>query len=112
MRTATFDLHRGTVSEWALPLNLRELLQTARTTHPDHEVICVSYHVQENGREIARMGPGSEALDLRTACSTRLRPKDLIVWSVSATETTFESVRTVTHVLIARIQVRSARAMR
>ena len=109
MRTSTFELHRGAVSEWALPGNLRELLQTARATHPDHDVICMSYHVQENGREIARMGPVSEVFDLRTACSTRLRPKDVIVWSVSATETTFDSVRTVTHVLIARMQIRGPR---
>jgi hypothetical protein len=112
MRHTTFDLHSATITEWALPANLRELLQAARAARPEHDVICLSYHVHENGREVVRMGSSSDPTELRTPCSTRLQAKDVIVWSVSATETTFDAVRTVTHVLLARVQLRASSDVR
>ena len=68
------------------------------------DVTCISLRTLEGGREIARVGLDAELISEEGTPSvlSRLRPKDLLVLSVSVTETTFEAVRTVTHVLIAR----------
>ena len=94
------------VCEQELPTCVRDVLEAARASRPEHDVICISFHAQENGREIARMGPEPELIvgaDASTVAS-RLHPKGLVVLTVAVTETTFETVHTVTHVLIARTQ--------
>ena len=90
--------------EQELPTYVRDVLEAARASRPEHDVICISFHAQENGREIARMGPEPELIvgaDARKVAS-RLHPKGLLVLTVAVTETTFETVHTVTHVLVAR----------
>ena len=90
--------------EQELPTYVRDVLEAARASRPDHDVICISFHAQQNGREIARMGPERELLvgaGVGTVAS-RLHPKGLLVLTVAVTETTFETVHTVTHVLVAR----------
>ena len=90
--------------EQELPTYVRDVLEAARASRPEHDVICLSFHAQENGREIARMGPEPELIvgaDARKVAS-RLHPKGLLVLTVAVTETTFETVHTVTHVLVAR----------
>lgn len=91
------------VCEQELPTCVRDVLEAARASRPEHDVICVSFHTQENGREIARMGPEPELIvgDASTVAS-RLHPKGLLVLTVAVTETTFATVHTVIHVLVAR----------
>ena len=94
------------VCEHELPTCVRDVLEAARASRPEHDVICISFHAQENGREIARMGPEPELIvgaDGSTVAS-RLHPKGLLVLTVAVTETTFETVHTVTHVLVARTE--------
>ena len=93
---------RGTVREEELPMCVRDVLDVARAVRPDSDVMCIAFHTLESGREIARIGPGAELIGDRSAGSFAacLRPKDLLVLSVTVTETTFETVHTVTHVLI------------
>ena len=92
------------VCERELPTSVRDVLEAARASRPEHDVTCIAFHAQENGREIARMGPERELLvgaGVGTVAS-RLHPKGLLVLTVAVTETTFETVHTVTHVLVAR----------
>ena len=99
----------GRVCEQVLPTCVRDTLEAARTSRPEHDVVCISFHTHENGHEIARMEPEPRVI-AGAGTSTvfsRLHPKDLLVLSVAVTETTFERVNTVTHVLVARMQVRS-----
>jgi len=87
-----------------LPECVRGALAGARAARPDGDVECISLRTLESGREIARIGLDAELIPDEGAPSvlSRFRPKHLLVLSVSVTETTFEAVRTVTHVLIAR----------
>ena len=97
------------VCEQRLPARVRDVLEAARASRPEHDVTCISFHAQENGREIARMGP-EPGLFVGAGSSTiasRLHPKGLLVLTVAVTETTFETVHTVTHVLVARTQLHS-----
>jgi hypothetical protein len=92
--------------EQELPTCVRDVLEAARASRPEHDVTCIAFHAQENGREIARMGPERELLvgaGVGTVAS-RLHPKGLLVLTVAVTETTSETVHTVTHVLVARTQ--------
>jgi hypothetical protein len=94
------------VCEQELPTCVRDVLEAARVSRPEHDVTCLAFHAQENGREIARMGPEPELLvgaGVGTVASP-LHPKGLLVLTVAVTETTFETVHTVTHVLVARTQ--------
>ena len=90
--------------EQELPTYVRDVLEAARASRPDHDVICISFHAQQNGREIARMGPEPELIADASTVAPRLHPKGLLVLTVAVTETTFETVHTVTHVLVARTQ--------
>jgi hypothetical protein len=97
------------VSERRLPACVRDALADARASRPGAQLTCISFHTRENGREIARLGPPEALFDACTnpAASTRLRPKDVLVLTVTTTETTFASVRTLTHVLIVVVEQRS-----
>lgn len=91
-----------TVLEQQLPTCVQDVLDAARAARPEREVTCIAFQTVENGRVIARQGPDmgvTGGWSLRDTPST-LRPKDLLVLSVSVTETTFAAVRTVTHVLV------------
>lgn len=95
---------RRTVCEQKLPVCVRDALQASRAAHPEHDVTCIAFHTIDSGRAVAQMGPDAELIEDRNVASflSRLRPKDLLVLSVTVTETTFETVHTVTHVLVAR----------
>lgn len=88
-----------TVPEQQLPACVRDVLNAARAARPGREVTCVAFQTLEGGRPTARLGT---EMDVAAGPGTRstLRAKDLLVLSVSVTETTFETVRTVTHVLV------------
>ena len=94
----------ATLHEEDLPACVREVIAASRAARPDRVVTCVSLRTLEGGRETARLGLDAELIPEEGVPSilSRLRPKDLLVLSVSVTETTFEAVRTVTYVLIAR----------
>ena len=91
-----------TVPEQQLPTCVRDVLDAARAARPESEVTCIAFQTLESGRVIARLGSDMEAAGrgIRSTPSI-LRAKDLLVLSVSVTETTFAVVRTVTHVLVA-----------
>jgi hypothetical protein len=92
-----------TVCEQKLPVCVRDVLQAARAAQPETDVTCIAFHTLDSGRAVTRMGPDTELIDDQNlAFLSRLRPKDLLVLSVTVTETTFETVHTVTHVLVAR----------
>lgn len=86
-----------------LPTCARDLLNAARRARPDRDVLCISFRIVENSREIALMELAPEIIRRWSAGpkDARPRPKDLLVLSITVTETTFESVRTISHVLIA-----------
>jgi hypothetical protein len=92
------------VCEQELPTCVRDVLESARASRPEHDVTCISFHAQENGRETARMGPEPELIvgGCTSTVAPRLHPKGLLVLTVTVTETTFERVQTVSHVLVAR----------
>jgi hypothetical protein len=88
-------LIHGIVREEELPMCVREALRASRAKQPDNEVTCIAFHTLDGGREVARTEPDASVL-------SSLHPKDVLVLSVTVTETTFENVHTVTHVLVAR----------
>ena len=94
---------RGPFREQALPVCVRGVLDAARAARPDSEVTCIAFHTVENGRKVMGIGADMEVMgDGRTGLApSRLHPKDVLVLSVTVTETTFDAVRTVTHVLVA-----------
>lgn len=91
----------ATVPEQLLPACVRKVLDAARTARPECELACIAFRTLEDERVVARIGPGDGFADgsLRGASST-IRPKNVLVLTVSVTETTFETVRTITHVLV------------
>jgi hypothetical protein len=95
---------RDAVREPELPACVRDVLDAARRSRPEHDVTCLAFRTLEGGREIVRMGPDAELVSHPTAGSTAPGPRarDVLVLSVTVTETTFETVRSVTHVLVAR----------
>jgi hypothetical protein len=95
---------RDAVREPELPACVRDVLDAARRSRPEHDVTCLAFRTLEGGREIVRIGPDAEVVSHPTAGSTASGPRarDVLVLSVTVTETTFETVRSVTHVLIAR----------
>ena len=97
---------RPAVSERKLPACVRDALGDARAARPGVELTCMSFHTHEDGREVVRIGEAADLFD-RDSTSARLHPKDVIVLSVTTTETTFDNVRTVTHVVVARLDRRS-----
>jgi hypothetical protein len=99
----------GAVSESELPACVRNVLAGARAARSEGDLTCIAFRTIENGREIARIGPDAEALNTPAGGSIApcLRAKDLIVLSVTVTETTFETIRSVTHELVARTRRQS-----
>lgn len=100
-----------TVPEQELPACVRDVLDAARAARPESELNCIAFQTVESGHVTARLGRDMDVLggrSIRDASST-VRAKDLLVLSVSVTETTFATVRTVTHVLVtlARRGIRS-----
>ena len=95
---------RRMVREQELPACVRAVLDDARAARPQNEVTCIAFYTIESGHEVARMGPETELISGRCddVSSARLRRKDVLVLSVTVTETTSQAVRTVTHVLVAR----------
>ncbi len=102
------DVQSGfpSVCEEDLPLCVRDVLFASRTSRPDRVVTCIAFRTIDGSQDSLRVGPSTRLVH---ACSAgtdadRLRPKELLVLSVTVTETTFESVRKITHVLVARIR--------
>jgi hypothetical protein len=95
---------RPAISERKLPACVRDALGDARAARPGVELTCLSFHTHEDGREVTRIGEATELFDSGDAA--RLHPKDVIALSVTTTETTFDNVRTVTHVVVARLDRR------
>jgi hypothetical protein len=103
---------RTALREADLPACVRDLLQAARAARPDVDLICLSYRLRSGGQEIVRIGSDAACTAAwrgGSACPP-LHPRDVLVLSVTATETTFEDVRTVTHVLVARMRPRPSGA--
>jgi hypothetical protein len=82
--------------EGLLPAPVREALRLAREARPQHWLRCLAFYSDENGREVARLGP--------TTAAVGLLGKDVMVLTVAVTETVFDDVRTVTHRLIIRVE--------
>jgi hypothetical protein len=99
----------STVCEQDLPACMRYVLAEARRSRPGTGVTCVSFHTHEDGREIARLGPPDEWFDshITGTTSARFRPRNVLVLSVTTTETTFATVRTLTHVLVTLLERRT-----
>jgi hypothetical protein len=74
-------------------------------------VTCLAFRTFDGSEDIVRIGPSPQLIDDWSAASVlgRLRPKELLVISVTVAETTFESVRKVTHVLVARVRRETGR---
>jgi len=92
---------RAGFPEADLPACVRGVLEGARAARPDRDLICLSYRSHSGGQQIVTM-----AADM-PCTSVLLQPKDVIVLSITATETTFEEVESVTHVLVVRMQPRA-----
>jgi hypothetical protein len=69
-------------------------------------VTCLAFRTFDGSDDILRIGPSPQLINDWSAASVpdRLRPKELLVISITVAETTSESVRTVTHVLVARVR--------
>jgi hypothetical protein len=96
---------RTRLREADLPACVRDLLQAARTARPDVDLICLSYRLRSGGQEIVRIGSDAACTAAwrgGSACPP-LHPRDVLVLSVTATETMFEDVRSATHVLVTRM---------
>jgi hypothetical protein len=93
----------GIVLEWELPPSVREALEAARRSRPQTELTCVAFHTLSGGHETAHVEPEAELGNPASVSAVlrRLRAKDVLVLSVTVTETTFETVDIVTHVLVA-----------
>jgi len=81
--------------EGRLPAPLREVLRLAREARPQHRLCCLVFHSEQDGRQVARLGP---------TCAAGLHAKEVMVLSVTVTETTNEEVRTVSHTLVIRVE--------
>jgi len=94
------------VREDELPTCIRDTLDAARAGRPATEVTCISFRTLQDGQEIVQMGPPAELLNEGRAGrpSARVPAKELLVLSVTVTETTFDRVQSVSHVLVARVR--------
>jgi hypothetical protein len=104
--TTTYASGYRSVCEGDLPLCVRDVLRAARASRPESEVSCLAFRTFDDGEDIVRLGPSPQLLDEWNPASVlgRLPPKELLVISVAVAETTFERVRKVTHVLVARVR--------
>jgi hypothetical protein len=96
---------RGVLYESQLPSSLLDALREARAARPDRDVLCVAYRMEEDGREVARIGFAFDCVELPETFA-QIQAKDVIVVSVVVIETTFERVKRVSHTLVARTQAR------
>jgi hypothetical protein len=103
-----------TVCEEDLPVCVRHVLDAARASRPDSEVTCIAFRTIAGTQDAVRVGPSPHLVREWNArpARDRLRRKELLVLSVTITETTFDSVRKVTHVLVARNRRKQAVAPR
>jgi hypothetical protein len=95
--------------ERRLPRCVRDVLEAARRARPGTEITCVSFHSRHDGSDITAMEMSAEATDRHRPPVPRVGAKDLLVLSVAVTETTFETVETVTHVLVTRTRTPGSR---
>jgi hypothetical protein len=86
---------------------MRAVLDDARAARPGRVVTCISFYTLQDGRQVARIGADPVMIDDSSASRTarRLRAKDVLVLSVNVSETTFEDVQSLTHVLVARVAI-------
>jgi hypothetical protein len=90
------------VAEHDLPAIVRVLVDAARAAQPERDLTCVAFRTVENSAEVARMGLSPELLASGGESPiSGIRAQDLLVMSVTVSETTFRTVRTVHHILVA-----------
>jgi hypothetical protein len=101
--TADATRFEHSVAEHNLPPVVRALMDAARAAQPERDLTCVAFRTVENSAEVTRMGvgPGLLASDGESPIAG-IRAQDLLVMSVTVSETTFRTVRTVHHILVAR----------
>jgi hypothetical protein len=99
------------VCENDLPIHMRDVLDAARASRPDREVTCIAFHTLDGTGRNVRLEPSPQLIDdwTASAIAARLRPKELLVLSVTVTETTFDNSRTLTHVLVAKMVIAPSR---
>ena len=99
------------VCEEDLPIYMRDVLYAARASRPDREVTCIAFHTLDGTRHNVRLEPSPQLIDdwTASAIAARLRPKELLVLSVTVSETTFDNSRTLTHVLVAKMAIAPSR---
>jgi hypothetical protein len=98
--------------EQELPAAVRDALAAARAARPGADVLCLCFHTIEGNHDIVRLtvagllaeanGDGPVILGLRR--------KDVLVLTVTVTETAADRVQTITHVLVTRLRRRLSRA--
>jgi hypothetical protein len=95
------------VCEEDLPICMRDVLYAARASRPDRELTCIAFHTLDGTRHNVQLEPSPQLIDdwTASAIAARLRPKELLVLSVTVTETTFDNSRTLTHVLVAKMAI-------
>src|SRR4051794_38320290 len=86
---------RCAVREQDLPTCVRDVLDATRMARPDVEILCVSFRTLQEDQEIARMEPDPELMGCWCSRTAGSRPvaKNVVVLSVSVTETSFDAVR-------------------
>lgn len=99
------------VCEEDLPIWMRDLLFAARASRPGSEITCVAFRTLDDNHDIVPLGPSPQLIDdwTASAIAARLRPKELLILSATVTETTFKSMRKLTHVLVARVRREAGR---
>lgn len=102
-KCAAGDQHAG-VAERDLPACVRDVLEATRAAHPARDLICLSYRVHAGGQQIVEIEAEAECARGRGTGACPLHARDVLVLSVTTTETTFDDVRSVTHVLVMRMR--------
>jgi len=97
------------VCEQFLPRCVQDVLEAARQARPDAHISCLSFSTRKDGRNIAQMGIDPALIDEgdRSMLPSPFRARELLVLSVVLTETMFDRVQTVAHVLVARLLPRA-----
>jgi len=98
--------------EQELPASIREALAGARAARPGADVLCLCFHTIEGNHDIVRLTVAGLLAEANgdNQVILGLRRKDVLVLTVTVTETAFDRVQTVTHVLVTRIRQRLSRA--
>jgi hypothetical protein len=89
------------IREHELPPCVRAALTEARAARPGRELTCIAFRTVEGDHVTTRSGPASPP---------GLRARDVLVLSVTVTETTCDAVRTATHVLVTLARQRAQSA--